>query len=112
VASAGKSNELYVSESLSQEIIILRLGSNELLKTSLTGKPVSSVKHPAGLIVGTYLDQIGLVDSFGNILGRYTCPERIIRLINCRRQCCFWLLTEDSLCCVAAVKDTRTFERK
>jgi hypothetical protein len=112
VASAGKSNELYVSESLSQEIIILRLGSNELLKTSLTGKPVSSVKHPAGLIVGTDLDQIGLVDSFGNILGRYTCPERIIRLINCRRQCCFWLLTEDSLCCVAAVKDTRTFERK
>ncbi len=110
-AFVPETKDIFAAVKGSQEIIILRRRTNELLKTSLTGNPVNAVKHNAGMIIGTDLDQLGLISYEGNILGRYTCPDRVNGFVGCRRQGCFMLLSDDALCCVAAVIDTRTAER-
>lgn len=111
-AFAAETNDVFTSVSEQSEIIVLRRRTNEILKNSLTGNPVFAVKHQRGMIIGTDLDQLGLISCEGMLLGRYTCPDRVVKLIDCRRPGCFLLVSDDSLVCMAAVENTRGPERR
>lgn len=106
-----ESGDIFASVKDKPEIILLRRSSNEIVRNSLTGNPVFAVKHSHGMVVGTDLDQLGLVSCEGDLMGRYTCPDHVVRLMSCRRPGCFLIVSEDTLVCMAAVEDARTRER-
>ncbi|MDN5280806.1 MAG: hypothetical protein PWR01_4771 [Clostridiales bacterium] len=109
---ASDTDDVFAAVKDKPEIFVLRRRSNELLKNSLTGDPIFSVSHQMGMVVGTNLDQLGLIGYDGVLIGRYTCPDRVVKLVECRRPNCFVLLTDDSLSCIVVVKDTRGPDRK
>ncbi|MEW6710272.1 MAG: hypothetical protein AB1403_10660 [Candidatus Riflebacteria bacterium] len=110
-AFAPETNDVFASVKDQADIIMLRRRTNEILKNSLTGNPIFAVKHQKGMIIGTDLDQLGLINFDCQLLGRYTCPNHILRMINCRRPGCFMLVSDDALICMAAVEDARSAER-
>jgi outer membrane protein assembly factor BamB len=111
-AFAEATNDIFASIVDQPDIVILRRRTNEILKNSLTGNPVFAVKHQRGMVIGTDLDQLGLISGDGGLLGRYTCPDHVVKLMNCRRPGCFLLVSEDSLACMGAVENTRGPDRR
>ncbi len=111
-AFAEATNDVFASVVDQPDILVLRRRTNEILKNSLTGNPIFAVKHQRGMIIGTDLDQLGLIGGDGVLLGRYTCPDHVVRLMNCRRPGCFLLVSEDSLVCMGAVENTRGPDRR
>ncbi|GAB4268861.1 MAG: hypothetical protein Kow0029_04490 [Candidatus Rifleibacteriota bacterium] len=107
VGFVAKEKDVIAAVKGKPEVMLLRFRTNDILKNSLTGNPVSAIEHNAGMIVATDLDQLGLMGFDGNILGRYTCPDRVIKILSCRRPGCFLLLTEDALTCIGVVQDSR-----
>lgn len=112
IGFSAKENIVFASVKEKPEIFVLRPRSNELLKNHLTGNPVLAVEHESGMIIGTDMDQLGLIGMDGGLIGRYTYPDRIVRLVACKRPSCFILLSDDALSCVAAVENTRGPDRK
>ena len=109
---AHEYNDVFAAIDDNEEIVILRRRSNELLKIALTGKPEISIKTGEAMVVGTDLDQLGLINCSGELLGRYTCPDRLVALLRCKRQGCFMVLTDDAFGCIGVVKDTRGPDRR
>jgi WD40 repeat protein len=70
----------------SEEIAVLNRRSGEKFKVELTGRPALMTAHEAGAIVGTDLDQLGLISAEGQILARYTSPHKLKKMLPCHRK--------------------------
>lgn len=94
-------NVYFVSLHNSEEIIIVRPDSGEIIKTCLTGHYFSAVSHSSGAIMATDSDQIGLVGFGGEIIARYTSPYNLKKLYPCHRKNSALVLDEESISCIA-----------
>lgn len=95
-------NILAVVLEKSDEILILKRLTGEIMRNNLTGRPIQATCLNDGFVLATDLDQLGFVSFDGQILGRYTAPYQIIRILPCHRKNSVLLLTEDSLVCITA----------
>lgn len=111
-AFARETDDVFAAVVDVPEIFVLRRRTNEIFKNSLTGNPIFAVNHPEGMVIGTDLDQLGLISPEGEILGRYTCPDKIVKLLNCRRPNCFLMVSDDALNCMAVVENSRGPDRR
>lgn len=95
-------NVLVVALENSDEILILKRQTGEIMRNSLTGRPIQASYLNNGFVLVTDLDQLAFVNFEGQILGRYTAPYTVIKTLPCHRKNSLLLLTEDSLVCMTA----------
>lgn len=98
-----REHETVFAGSNNEQITVLRRRSGELLKNSLAGRPVFITHHEMGAIIGTDLDQLGLINTDGQVLSRYTSPYRLKKLLPCHRRMSMIVLADEALSCIAAV---------
>lgn len=98
-----REHETVFAGSNNEQITVLRRRSGELLKNSLAGRPVFITHHEMGAVIGTDLDQLGLINSEGQLLSRYTSPYRLKKLLTCHRRMSMIVLADEALSCIAAV---------
>lgn len=100
-----KEEETVFAATDSDDIFVLKRRSGEMTRNSLTGKPVLIAPHESGIIIGTDLDQLGLINTDGQIQARYTSPYKLKSLAPCQRKMCVIVLADDSLSCIAAMNN-------
>lgn len=98
-----REHETIFAGSRDEHITVIRRRSGELMKNSLAGRPVFITHHELGTIIGTDLDQLGLINTDGQILARYTSPYRLKKLLPCHRRMSMIVLADEALTCIAAV---------
>jgi WD40 repeat protein len=91
-----------------EDVVVLNRRGGEMFKVSLTGRPALMTSHEAGVLVGTDLDQLGLISSEGQILARYTSPHKLKKMLPCHRKMSMIVLADEALTCIAAVVSTGT----
>ncbi|PKL38701.1 MAG: hypothetical protein CVV41_22230 [Candidatus Riflebacteria bacterium HGW-Riflebacteria-1] len=87
----------------SEDVAVLNRRSGEMFKVALTGQPAFMTAHEAGVLVGTDLDQFGLISADGQILARYTSPYKLKKMLPCHRKMSMIVLSDEALSCIAAV---------
>ncbi len=87
----------------SEEIQILNRSKGEKTVATLTGKPAFVVYHEQGAVIGTELDQLGLLNSDGQLLVRYTSPYSLSSVFPCHRRMSVLVLSDEALSCIAAI---------
>ncbi|MBU1109258.1 MAG: hypothetical protein KKB51_21445 [Candidatus Riflebacteria bacterium] len=87
----------------SEDVIVLNRRTGEMFKVALTGRPAYMTAHEAGAIIGTDLDQLGLISGEGQILARYTSPYKLKKMLPCHRRMSMIVLADEALSCIAAV---------
>ncbi len=87
----------------SEKLQILRRRTGEMMTTSLVGRPAYVTYHEAGAVIGTDLDQLGLINADGQILARYTSPYKLKKLFPCHRRMSLIALADEALGCIAAI---------
>jgi hypothetical protein len=103
--SYNKNLETIFAGTADDSIVVLQRRTGQMTRTSLTGRPVLITGHEAGAVVGTNLDQLGLLNNSGQILARYTLPFKLRRLLPCHRRLCMIVLADESVSCLAAVEN-------
>jgi len=92
----------------SEDVTVLNRRSGELYKVTLTGRPAFMTAHEIGVLIGTDLDQLGLISSEGQVLARYTSPHKLKKMLPCHRKMSMIVLADEALSCIAAVTTTGT----
>jgi hypothetical protein len=87
----------------SEKIQILRRRTGEKMLNSLTGRPAFITHHESGAIVATEFDQLGLINSEGQIMARYTSPYKLKAIFPCHRKMSMIVLADEALICLATV---------
>lgn len=103
LVSYHKEHEAVFACADNDDVVILKRRTGEMMRTTLTGRPVFITWHESGAVVGTDLDQLGLINPEGQILARYTSPYRLKKLLPCHRRMCMIVLADEAVSCVAAV---------
>lgn len=91
-----------------EDVVVMNRRSGEMFKVSLTGRPALMTAHEVGVLVGTDLDQLGLISTEGQILARYTSPHKLKKMLPCHRKMSMIVLADEALTCIAAVTSTGT----
>lgn len=91
-----------------EDVIVLNRRRGEMFNVSLTGRPALMTAHEAGVLVGTDLDQLGLISTEGQILARYTSPHKLKKMLPCHRKMSMIVLADEALICIAAVTSSGT----
>lgn len=86
-----------------EDVRVLNRRSGEMFRVSLTGRPALMTAHEVGVLVGTNLDQLGLISTEGQILARYTSPHKLKKMLPCHRRMSMIILADEALSCIAAV---------
>ena len=86
-----------------EDVVVLNRRSGEMFRVPLTGHPAFMIAHEIGVLVGTDLDQLGLISSEGQILARYTSPHKLKKMLPCHRKMSMIVLADEALTCIAAV---------
>ncbi len=81
----------------SDEVLTLQCRTGEMTRTKLTGRLKYSASSEFGAILGTEMDQLGLIGNKGELLARYTFPDKIVRLRSCCENGRFLVLSEESV---------------
>ena len=88
---------VYAALKGSEEIYILQCKSSEYSKNKLMGTAKFGSCHEKGVVVGTEMDQMGLLGSKGEVLAKYTFPGKIHQILSCYRNDCILVLSEEAL---------------
>lgn len=87
----------------SDKLQILRRRTGEMMTAVLAGRPAFVTHHEAGAVIGTDLDQLGLINADGQVLARYTSPYKLKKLFPCHRRMSMIVLADEALGCIAAI---------
>lgn len=90
---------VYAVEKNSDEISVFQCKNSEFTRNKLTGSARFASCHREGAIIGTEMDQIGLISGTGQILARYTFPGKILNLTSGYKKEHIIVLSEESLTC-------------
>ncbi|HNX74797.1 MAG TPA: PQQ-binding-like beta-propeller repeat protein [Candidatus Rifleibacterium sp.] len=102
----NRDQETVFAGTADDSIFVLQRRTGQMMRTSLTGRPAMIIPHENGAVVGTDLDQIGLINNDGQILMRHTLPFKLRTLLPSRRRLCIMVLGDESVGCIATVENT------
>ncbi len=103
-AAYNRDQETIFVGTADEKIFILQRRTGQMMQTTLTGRPLIIMAHEIGAVIGTDLDQLGLINTAGQVLARYTLPFTLRRLLPSHRRLCMMILADESIGCIAAVE--------
>ncbi len=104
-AAYNRDQETIFAGTADEKIYVLQRRTGQMMQNTLTGRPLILLAHETGAVIGTDLDQLGLINTSGQILGRYTLPVKLRRLLPSHRRLCMMILADESIGCMAVVEN-------